>query len=235
MDRASGDLVQVAEAFATVARALASRHDVQSMLDAVVRLAVESLDSCEHAGISRITQRRITSPASSGEVPRVIDRIQEETGEGPCLDAIRSEQLFETGDLQAETRWPRFSKRAHEETGVCSILAVRLFAGDDTMGALNVYSSQRDAFDDTDIALAAVFAAHAALAVSSVRREVGLEEKARSRDLIGQAKGMIMARSSVDEDQAFDMLRHASQRMNVKVKDIAEQIVGGKPWEGPTS
>ena len=230
MTAGSGDLVAVAQAFGTVARALAHHHDLQSTLGAVVDLAVENLESCEYAGISRIEKGRITSPASSDEVPRIIDRLQEETGEGPCLDAIRSQEVFQTGDLSTEDRWPRFSRRAYDATGVTSILALRLFVEGDTMGSLNLYSSHRDAFDDDeDVALGAVFAAHAALAMQSARREEGLEEKAASRDVIGQAKGMIMARSSVDEDQAFEMLQRASQRMNVKLRDVAAEIVGGRP------
>src|SRR5688500_8550226 len=74
-------------------------------------------------------------------------------------------RCFRTGDLLAETRWPQFSRRAHDETGVTSILAVRLFAEHETMGALNLYSTQPDAFDDTDVAFAAVFATHAAVAM----------------------------------------------------------------------
>jgi GAF domain-containing protein len=90
--------------------------------------------------------------------------------EGPCIDAIREHEIFLTGDLGAEQRrWPRFALRATQETGVRSILAIRLFAETTTMGALNMYSTQEDAFTDTDVALAAVFSTHAAVAVASAR------------------------------------------------------------------
>ena len=95
------------------------------------------------------------------------------------------------------------------------------------MGALNLYSTKPDAFDETDVAMGSVFAAHAAAAMSAVRREEHLERKAETRDLIGRAKGILMARSDLDDDQAFDMLRRASQRLNVKLVAVAEQVVDG--------
>jgi GAF domain-containing protein len=216
-----------------VARALAGHDDLQSTLEKIVGLAVEHLDSCEFAGISLVEGRSITSPASSNDVPRVLDRIQSETGEGPCIDAIKEQEVFETGDLSAEARWPQFSRRGYDETGVQSIIAFRLFIEQDTMGALNLYATSGDAFDDTDVALASVFAAHAAVAMQSSRREDELEQKAASRDVIGQAKGILMSRSGVDEQQAFAMLKSASQRMNVKLVRIAERIAAGQPLSSP--
>lgn len=211
--------------FGEVARLLAAHEDLQATLATIVALAAERLDACEFAGISRIERRQITSPASSDEVPRIVDRIQAEVDEGPCLDAIRDHQMFQTGDLAAEERWPRFAHRAHAETGIRSVLSIRLFLEGETMGALNLYSTQLDAFDETDVALATVFAAHAAVAMSASRREDDLERKADTRDLIGRAKGILMARSNVDDDTAFDMLRQASQRQNLKLTTVAERIV----------
>ena len=141
--------------------------------------------------------------------------------------------MFETGDLREERRWPNFSQRAHDETGVVSVLSLRLFVAETTMGALNLYSSATDAFDETDIALGSVFAVHAAVAVETANRDEGLEQKVRSRDLIGQAKGILMARSGVDEERAFAMLKSASQRMNLKLRDVAEHIASGRSLAEP--
>lgn len=228
MPHVPDEAVGAAETFGEVARLLAAHGDVQSTLDKVVRLAVEHLDACEFAGISLVERRTITSPASSNDVPRVVDRIQSETQEGPCIDAITEQEFFQTGDLPGEARWPRFATRAHEETGVRSIISLRLFIEEDTLGALNLYSRTADAFDASDVAMASVFAVHAAVAMDSDRREAGLEQKAKSRDVIGQAKGIIMAHSNVDEERAFELLKAASQRMNVKLRDIAERIAAGE-------
>ncbi|HEV3401289.1 MAG TPA: ANTAR domain-containing protein [Acidimicrobiales bacterium] len=230
MAHASEEVVQVAETFAKVARTLAEGHDdLQSALDQIVRLAVENLDACEFAGISLVEKGKITSPASSNAAPRKVDEIQSVTGEGPCIDAIKEREIFQTGDLRNEKRWSQFSRRAHEETGICSILSVRLFIEEDTMGALNLYATAPDAFDDSDVALASVFAVHASVAMSAARREETLEQKARSRDLIGRAKGILMARSGVSDDEAFEMLKKASQRMNVKLRDLAQRVAEPPP------
>jgi transcriptional regulator with GAF, ATPase, and Fis domain len=221
------DVVHVAEMFGDVARVLAAHDDVQTTLERIVTLAVEHLDACEFAGISYVEGRRISSPASSDEVPRILDRIQSETDEGPCIDAIKEHEVFTTGDLEAEARWPQFSERGHRETGVRSILSLRLFVDGDTLGALNLYATARDAFDDADVALGSVFAVHAAVAMSSAQREEGLARMAEGRDVIGRAKGIIMARSGVTDERAFDMLRSASQRLNVKLRDVAQQVSDG--------
>ena len=222
-------VVDVAETFAAVARVLAAHEDMSTTLDRIVHLAVEHLDACDFAGISFVEGKRITSPASSNEVPEILDRIQSETGEGPCIDAIKEHAFFQTDDLRAERRWPQFSRRAHEETGILSIISLRLFVEEDTLGALNLYATDPAAFDETDVALGTVFAVHASVAVDAARREETLETKAASRDVIGQAKGILMARSGVDEQRAFEMLKLASQRMNVKLRDIAKNIADGAP------
>ncbi len=224
-DHRDDEVLKVAEMFADVARSLAAPGDLQAKLDKIVHLAVDQLGGCEFAGMSLVSGRRITSPAASSDVPRIVDAIQSQVGEGPCLDAIKEHEVFQTGDLPAERRWPQFAQRAFQETGIRSILALRLFVEEETMGALNLYSSQRDAFDETDVALASVFAAHAGIAMLSARREQQLERRADSRDLIGRAKGILMAQSKVDDDRAFEMLRRASQRLNIKLVDVAERVI----------
>lgn len=155
------------------------------------------------------------------------NRIQYEVDQGPCLDAIRHLEVFECGRLDREERWPAFSKRACAETGVTSMVAFRLFVDEDTMGALNLYSKAADAFDDESREIGAVFAAHAAVALASARKEEQLEAALSSRDVIGQAKGLLMAREDITSEEAFAVLRKASQRLNVKLRDIADGVVTG--------
>lgn len=150
-----------------------------------------------------------------------------QVGQGPCLDAIRHFEVFQCGRLVEEDRWPAFSKRAFDETGVTSMLAFRLFVDEDTMGALNLYSKGPDAFDYESTEIGSVFAAHAAVALATARKEEGLEAALGSRDVIGQAKGLLMAREDISSDEAFTVLRRASQRLNVKLRDIADGVVAG--------
>ena len=224
-----------AEVFAEVARSLLAQEDVQQTLQRIVDLAVETLDGCDHAGVTFVRGKRFSTPASSSDVPPKVDAIQYETGEGPCLDAIREHEVFRTGDLGRETRWPRFSARAQRETGVTSMLSFRLFVDGDTLGALNLYSKSADAFDDEAQIYGSIFAAHAAVALSSALHDEQMEEALQSRDLIGQAKGILMAREGVDADQAFDMLRRASQRVNKKLRDVAREITESAAKSAPAA
>jgi GAF domain-containing protein len=210
--------------FSQVARSLLGAGDAQATLQRIVDLAVATIDSCEHAGISSIEGRRVQSPASSDEVPATIDRLQSETGEGPCLDAIRDHGMFETGHLSRERRWPNFVARASEESGIESILAVRLFVDGDTMGALNLYATSEDAFDEHDRAVATIFATHAAVALSTARRVENLQAAIDTRQAIGVATGLLMAREGISESEAFDVLRRASQRLNIKLRVVADRI-----------
>ncbi len=220
--------VELAQTFAQVARVLLEEHDVETTLDRICLLAVETVDGCETAGISIRSGTRVTSRAAADDVPRVVDDLQSETQEGPCVDAIVEHEVFITGSLSREERWPHFAHRAHEETGVESILSLRLFVDEDTLGALNLYSTRPDAFDDQDVALGSVFAAHAAVALAAAHRQANLETMAATRDVIGMAKGIIMARQNVSEEEAFDILRRASQRMNVKLRELAVRVVRPK-------
>jgi transcriptional regulator with GAF, ATPase, and Fis domain len=226
-----------AETFAEVARALLAEEDVQHTLQKIVDLAVETIEGCDHAGITFMKGKNVSTAAASNDMPQKVDAIQYETGEGPCLDAIREHEIFRTHDLGSETRWPLFSTRAQAETGVTSMLSFRLFVDGDTLGALNLYSKAPDAFDDEACVVGSVFAAHAAVALSTALHDEQMEEALQSRDVIGQAKGILMAREGITADAAFDTLRRASQHLNLKLRDVADQVThtGESPPSAPAT
>jgi transcriptional regulator with GAF, ATPase, and Fis domain len=217
--------VDLATTFSEIARALVAEQDAHATLHRIVQLAVETIDACQHCGVSIVEGRHIRSPASSDAVPALVDRLQSETGEGPCVDAIKDHEVFQTGRLSEETRWPNFAHRASTESGIESILSLRLFVDGDTMGSLNLYSAQPDAFDEHDVAFGAVFAAHAAVAWSTSRTIDNLRKGLQTREVIGEAVGILMARQDVSEGEAFNILTRASQRLNVKLRLIAEDVV----------
>jgi transcriptional regulator with GAF, ATPase, and Fis domain len=221
------DQRELSQTFADIARALLSEDTVEATLQRIVDLAVETVEGCECAGITFVRGGQWSTPASTSEVPPAVDSIQYETGEGPCLDAIREHEVFQTDDLSQEERWPRFAPRAAAETAVVSMLCFRLFVEEDTLGALNLYAMIPAAFDDDDRAVGSVFAAHAAVALSTAQHDHQMEEALRSRDTIGQAKGILMARQGVTADEAFDMLRRGSQRLNIKLRQLAQQVTDG--------
>ncbi len=225
-----GDL---AEAFAEMARTLLSAHSVQETLQRIVDLAVQTIDGCDHAGVSLVKEGRVTTPAASDDVPPSVDRLQYEADEGPCVDAIEQHEVFRVADLSNEAeRWPRFAPQVTAETEVRSMLSFRLFVEEETLGALNLYSKVADAFDEEDEHVGTVFAAHAAMALSSAQREEHLQTAIESRDVIGQAKGVLMARQNVSSEEAFDILRRASQRLNVKLREVAGRVAEGQALDG---
>lgn len=214
--------------FADVARALAQQQGLEATLQRIVALAVETIPGAQHAGISRVRRRELVDTvAATPRVPELIDQVQYETRQGPCLEAIFGEPVVLVGDLSTTERWPQFASRA-AGLGVRSMMALRLFVEDDVAGALNTYSSEPDAFGDESVRIGQVFAAHAALAWDHEREVSGLQSALEGRTLIGQAQGLLMAVHGVDAEQAFDLLREASQRRNVKLRDVAQQVIDAR-------
>jgi transcriptional regulator with GAF, ATPase, and Fis domain len=216
--------IELASAFSEVARSLTSEGDVDSTLDRICSLAVQTIEGCESADISLATRSGVTSRRRTGEVPQIIDQIQSETQEGPCVDAIVHHEVFVTGDLPGESRWPAFARQAHEAAGVTSILSFRLYLEEDTLGALNLYSSMADAFDAHAVEVGLVYATHASVAMATARHEAQMDEALRGRDVIGQAKGILMSLRGFTEAEAIDALTAASQHLNVKLRVIADQV-----------
>lgn len=227
-----GDFALV-DAFAEVARQLlAEDGHPQGTLDRVCRLAVSTVDACNHAGVSIVDRREVHQVASSDAIPGQVDTVVEETGEGPCHDAIKNDAPVVTGDLAEDHRWLAFGPEAHERSGVHSIASFPLHGPGKTIAVLNLYSKRPDAFTDDEVHVGAIFSAHAAVALVAMQKRQQFDAALASRDAIGIAKGILMARSNISDDQAFDLLRKASQRMNKKIREIAEGIVSG---ESPTA
>jgi hypothetical protein len=138
---------------------------------------------------------------------------------------MQQEHIFKTDDLGTESRWPRFAGRAHTETGIRSMLGLRLFARDRTMGAFNLMSSRPSALGDGSLPIAALFAAIAAVALNAAQTEETLELALKSRDIIGQAMGILMERHRITDREAFQRLSVASQNLNIRLREVAHQIV----------
>ena len=221
-DRACEELL---EQIAGIARQLAEASTLDETLQRIVDLAEDYLNECSGASLMLVRGRRsVSTPAFSSKVAYESDLLQYETGEGPCLDAIRDHQVFVIDDLETDDRWPDYRGRALE-LGVRSMLSFRLFIAEDTMGALDMYSARAHAFDGHATALGQVFASHASVAMKAAITEAGLERAIETRDLIGQAKGIIMEREKLTADEAFARLRELSQARNRRVSDLAETIV----------
>lgn len=213
-----------------VARSLFQAGSVGGTLQLVVELAVESIDGCESAGILMGDAAVMSSGVSARAILSETHELERRLEEGPCRDAARDARLIYVGDLAEDERWPRYGPEAMA-LGWRSLLAVQL-AGDGTLGALGLYSRLPYAFGIADRGKALIFATFAGLALAAAHlhedEERRLEELHRAlttRELIGQAQGIIMERERITADQAFDVLRVASQHLNVKLRDVARGLV----------
>jgi transcriptional regulator with GAF, ATPase, and Fis domain len=218
----------LADEFAELARALEAEVSVQATLDAMCRLAVDLIDPAEYAAVTIIRGGRFRTVSATGDTARLVDEIQYRTGEGPCLDAIRDEGTFVSGDLSRERRWPNFSREVVETTGVRSMLSYQLFVQQDTLGALNLYATPVDAFAVDIFPVGAVFAAHAAVAYQAANeheRAANLETALLTSRRIGMAIGILMSSRVITAEQAFTILAKASQHDQRKLSDLAEDVV----------
>jgi hypothetical protein len=222
---------------AAVARALFASGTVEGTLQLTVDLAIATIDGCTFAGVILADADGATTAAASHPLVVELDQIQQDTDEGPCLDATRGRGTVYAEDLSDDARWPRFGPAA-AEAGVRSALAYRL--SDRSVSALNLYARLPAAFGATDRAMGVIFATLAGLALDTAeaRADEGLKvanlhEALRTRELIGQAQGILIERERITADQAFDVLRHASQHLNIKIREVAQTLV--ETGEDPTT
>ena len=198
--------------------------DLQETLEAILRSACEVVPGADVAGLNLLVRGKFVPQAVFGEAPHELDLVQQSTAVGPCIDASRDQELVRSTDLSTETRWPEFAARGME-LGVQSLLCVPLWVDDTRLGSLSLYStSSQTAFDDHARVLAELFATHAALALADAQRVTHLRQALVNRDVIGQAKGVLMTRLGITADDAFARLSSASQTLNMKLVKVAEAV-----------
>jgi GAF domain-containing protein len=231
----SGAAHDLGEVMGQVARSLQEEHgDVESTLQTLTATAVGIVPGAEECTVTYVTGRRRVEPrAATSDLPREVDEMQDRIQEGPCLHAVWDEQTVRVEDMRTETRWPRFAAEA-VELGVLSSLSVQLFVEGDNLGALNLYARRPHAFSEESEDVGLVLAAHAAVAVAAAQNEEHLRRAVSSRDLIGQAKGILMERYKLTGDQAFQVLARASQQTNRRLVDVADELTqtGSVPGAG---
>jgi GAF domain-containing protein len=202
--------------------------DADTVIAELAENAAAEIPGAQYAGITLTRNARsIETPAATSHWPLLLDKIQQRYREGPCLTAAWDEQTVHVADLETDTRFPNYRRDALAETPIRSIMAFQLFIADETLGALNVYSEEPNVFTSESRTMGLIFAAHSSVAWNSARREAQFQRALSSRDMIGQAKGMIMERYRVDAVQAFEVLRKLSQDSNVPLIEVATDLVAG--------
>ncbi len=205
------------------------RVDAEGALDELIANLLGHMSCAQHAGVTVTTARGdVQTLAATGACPTMLDDIQRRLREGPCLAAAWKHHLVRLDDICTEERWPSYCREVAATTAVRSILAFELFTGEGTTGALNFYAESANAFDDEAVESGLILATHAALALHMVRRNEQFRSALASRDIIGQAKGMLMERFDIDAVQAFELLKRLSQNTNTPLAGVAQELVSGQ-------
>ncbi len=219
----------LARDFAELGRTLAAQPDEEATWKAVVDAACKAIPGVEDADITIVLGESFRTVAPTSDLPAQVDKLQYQLRSGPCVDAILQDTVFRTGNLAEDDRWPEFGAKAAAEFGVQSMLALRLFIeDDDVLGGLNLFSMKPDAFDDRAELVGSIFATHAAIALAASRsrhKAENLERAQQSNREIGMALGILMSRHRITRQEAFDLLRMASQHSQRKLRDVALDVV----------
>jgi transcriptional regulator with GAF, ATPase, and Fis domain len=206
---------------------------MEDLLQSVAQLSSSVLPGQPDTSVTVLVRNKPHTVASSGELANQLDERQYELGDGPCLHAARSLEITEIRDTRAESRWPAYLERAVDH-GCLSSFSVPLAIDEEAQvtGAMNVYARERDAFDQASREAALAFGSYAEVAASNLHAYRSAQDTAEnlrvaleSRAVIDQAKGILMERHKLTPDQAFQLLAQASMASNVKVREVAEQLV----------
>ncbi len=214
-----------AAALTEAAREIHRAEGIDETLEAIVHSAQRSLPGIDHVGITiGRSDGTLDTLAATDDLVLQIDVAQYEAREGPCVYALDAESVVRVEDARHEQRWPAFIPRA-VKLGLRAAMGVRLHVDDFELAALNLYATTSGTLDPDLEDYAELFATYAAQALGHARREDQLNTALESRRLIGQATGIVMERYGVDEQRAFRYLTRTSNDSNVKLRDLARQIV----------
>jgi anti-anti-sigma regulatory factor len=228
---------QLAEQFAELTRLLLDVTTVGTALERIVHAGLSMVSGADMVSVTlHGTDGRFFTPAGTDTAAETLDEEQYRSGRGPCVDAALPDGagFAASDDLSTEIRWPSFAARAGD-LGFASVLSTDLNPRRPTAlgGALNIYSKRVKGLDARARRTALLLAAHASLALAYTTavevadlRDEQLRRAIGSRDVIGQAKGILMARGGMTADEAFDVLRRTSQDLNVKLVDLARTLAG---------
>ncbi|HLL66715.1 MAG TPA: GAF and ANTAR domain-containing protein [Micromonosporaceae bacterium] len=227
------DRMDPTEAFAELGRIKLADTDLDGVLGRIAELAKRSLPGAREVSVTLVGGKGARTAAYTGNLALVLDEWQYEGGHGPCLEAAATTATLPISDMTAEDRWSDWTRRA-ADAGARSSLSVGLPVHEAVTGALNIYSTEPNAFDEPTIVLAQTFAGYAAVALANAHLYDATATLAKhmqaamdSRAVIEQAKGIVMSQRHCTADEAFRFLTRASQDTNRKLRDVAAELVNG--------
>ena len=225
---AEDPLVAALRAAARDLAAKRSIRDLDQTLAEIVLAAVATVPHADAGGVSLTEDGTIIARGPTDPIISKLDRLQTELHEGPCITAIDEppvDGIVVARDLAGTdaARWPLFAPQA-VEAGYRSIMSTELSTDGGMRAALNLYAAAPDVFDTEARQIAGLFAVQAATLLYGSQKVAQMQRAVVSRDVIGQAKGILMERFTVDDDEAFQMLVHSSQDTNIKLVDVARWL-----------
>jgi len=210
---------------------LLSEDPLENLLTRVGQLAAQDLTWVQSCGVTTTVDGRVRTVASTNDLAREMDQLQDDAREGPCLTALETGGVVTIANCDVEARYAVFAREA-ADAGVHCVLALPLKVGDDVIGVLNMYGSVAHEFDSGELRMGQLFAAQAALVITAVARygdqvqlAGNLEAALNSRAAIDQAIGVLMAAHHCSPATAFGRLREASQHRNVKLRVVAAETL----------
>jgi hypothetical protein len=225
---AGQDAADPGAVFGSLAAAIYAGAELTEAFQAICLAAPVLVPGCDHASLMMLAGGRFKTVAASSDVARLIDDLELELGEGPCLDAITDEVAHIDPDLTDGSPWPALTREILARTQVRGMAGFRLLEDEQKVGAINLFSETPGALNPEALDRAAVLAAFASvalLAVSTQQSAESLRSGLASNREVGKAVGLLMAFHKISDEEAFEVLRKTSQDLNVKVTAIARELV----------
>ncbi len=211
---------------AELARELQGAHNsVEDTLVAITHAAVSLVPGSSFACVTQITRKQaVQTVAPTDARAEKINGVQETVGQGPCLESLWESSTIRVADLREDDRWPMYAMAALD-LGILSMMTLRLYVDNQDLGALSLYSEKPGAFTEDSEAIASLLATHAAVALTTAEQQANMSAAVDSRDLIGQAKGILMERYQLDSGRAFRLLVRVSQTTNTPLREVADELL----------
>ncbi len=223
--------LQPQDAFHELARVTLADHTLDTVMDKVAALTKRTVPGAAEVSVTFVQGEQAATRAYTGPLALHLDERQYDKGYGPCLASIAGAEPVHIQDMATETRWPDFAAEAQQH-GAGSSLSIPVPVQREVAAALNIYSTDPNAFDNEAVELASTFAAYAGVALANMhlyqaQGQVAeqLQAAMASRAVIEQAKGILMGQRGCDAEEAFSRLVKLSQDTNRKVRDVAQALV----------
>ena len=223
-----GEKADPATVFAALAEIIYQGSEVAEMYAAICVAATLTVPGCDHASLLVRQNDRYVTVGASDQLAQRIDDLERRSGDGPCIDAIEEETPQIEPDLTTPSQWPKLAAGLLAETPVRGAMGFRILVDKRKGAALNLFSDTPNLFDAESAGRAAVLASFASVAINAIAKgedAASLRRGLLSNREIGKAVGMLMLLNDFTEQEAFDLLRRHSQSLNIKLADVARQII----------